>query len=108
MSTAIKGASYPFSILQSPLIQQPMASRLKLSEIIHQAISDWQHLAHNLTEVPVPITSLVPRAPQFVGAVDASQQGIGGFWLPMIHTDHQAPLAFRCPFPVDVQNQLVS
>jgi hypothetical protein len=42
MSTAIKGTSYLFSILQSPLVQQPAACRIRLPPIVHQALHDWQ------------------------------------------------------------------
>jgi hypothetical protein len=108
MLTSIKGASYLFSILQSPLVKQPNATRIRIPPIVHQALQDWQCITTALSLVPVPITSLVPRAPAFVGAVDASQQGIGGFWLPTVHTPDFQPTVFRCPFPSEISARLVS
>jgi hypothetical protein len=108
MATAIQGASHLFSILQSPLVQQPTAKRLKLPDIVHHALDDWATLANTLAAVPVPIATLVPRAPHFVGAVDTSQQGIGGFWLPTRHAPQLLPMAFRCPFPDHIASRLIS
>ena len=109
MSTAIKGASYLFSILQSTLTQQPGSKRLRLSPLVHRSLQDWQALAQQLTECPVPIASLVPRAPHYVGAVDASGTGIGGFWLPSnFGSPHARPIVFRHAFDDDTRSQLVS
>ncbi len=55
---------------------------------------DWQHLAPTLRVKPMPIAALGPQAPHYVGAVDASRLGIGGFWLPTRFTDDAAPLVF--------------
>jgi len=108
MSTAIKGARYLFSILQSALVHPPTSPRIRLTPLLKAALSDWQALAEDLATHPVPISSLVPRAPHFIGAVDASQQGLGGFWLPTQHASQHQPLLFRCDFPPSIQQQLVS
>ena len=108
MSTAIKGASYLFSILQSVLTDQPNATRVRLSPLVHNALHDWRELANTLASHPVPIASLVPRAPAFIGAVDASQQGIGGFWVPTRFGHMDQPIAFRYAFPTDIQSRLIS
>jgi hypothetical protein len=62
--------------------------------LIHIALMDWQHLAPTLRVKPMPIAALGPQAPHYVGAVDASRRGIGGFWLPTRFTDDAAPLVF--------------
>jgi hypothetical protein len=108
MSVAIKGAAYLFSILQSILVDQPTAKRVHLGPLIHASLADWQHLAHTLHTHPVPISSLVPRAPTFLGAVDASGAGIGGFWVPSAAGPQSSPIVFRVPFPAAVQARLIS
>jgi len=108
MSMAIHGARYLFSILQSVLVDQPQARRIRLSPLIHEALGDWMALAFSLATRPVPITALVPRAPSYVGATDASIHGIGGFWLPTAWSSHSKPIVFRYPFPPWVQQRLVS
>jgi hypothetical protein len=97
MSVALQGARYLFSVLQSVLSQQPTASRLCLSPFVHASLADWSILANTVTTYPVPITSLVSRAPHYVGAVDASKQGLGGFWLPT-KFGKSPPSVFRVPF----------
>ena len=108
MSTAILGACYLFSILQSILVDQPLQLRLCLSPLVHASLQDWVTLAHSLTTHPVPIASLVPRAPHYVGAVDASLQGIGRFWLPTHHGHLTHSIAFCIPFPQHLANTNVS
>jgi hypothetical protein len=108
MAPALQGTRYLFSVLQHVLRDQPSSSRLRLSPLVKQALSDWSDLASTLSAHPVPIASLVPRAPHYVGAVDASSSGCGGFWISTTHGALPQPLAFRQSFPVDLQNQLVS
>jgi hypothetical protein len=107
MSVALCGAGYLFSILQSVFVQQPTGSRVCLSPLIRAALSDWSHLASTIADHPIPITTLVPRAPHFVGSVDASKSGVGGFWLPTCFGTGK-PSAFHLPFHSTLSNRLVS
>ena len=97
MSTAIKGASYLFSILQHVLVDQPTARRLCLSGLVRRSLEDWQHMAISLATNPVPIATLVPRPPHYIGSVDASGLGLGGFRLPTTIGSLTRPLLFRLP-----------
>ncbi len=108
MSTAIKGASYLFSILQHVLVDQPKARRLRLSSLVRRSLEDWQHMATSLATIPVPIATLVPRPPPYIGSVDASSLGLRGFWVPTSIGALTRPLLFRYPFPPYIQQQLVS
>ena len=108
MGTAIRGAKYLFSILQHVLIDQPTSPRIRLTPLVRAALQDWQHLATTLAQTPMPISSLVPQAPRYVGAVDASGAGCGGFWLASIHGALPQPIAFRLRFPPHITDQLVS
>jgi hypothetical protein len=64
----VKQVAYLFSVLQHVLKDQPSSTHLRLSPLVKQALSDWSDLASNLSEHPVPIASLVPRPPHYVGA----------------------------------------
>jgi hypothetical protein len=81
MALAIRGASYLFSILQHVLANQPLAPRIPLDPLVKASLQDWCTLAMTLATHPMPITSLVPRAPAYIGSVDASRDGLGGCWL---------------------------
>jgi hypothetical protein len=108
MSPALQGTRYLFSVLQHVLTDQPRSSRLRLSHLVKHALLDWAHIAADLSSHPMPIASLVPRAPHYVGAVDASGIGCGGFWVATHHGQLPAPIVFRYAFPKDISSQLVS
>ncbi len=69
MTHAIPGAKNMFSILQHDLVDQPCASRVHLSSLVHATLHDWQLLATH----PTSITQLVPTAPTHIGTCDASK-----------------------------------
>jgi hypothetical protein len=96
MALAIPGAQYLFSILQHVLIDQPHSSRLRLKPLVLQALQDWTQLATALTAFPTPIQTLVPTPPTFLGAVDASGAGLGGFYTatPYEPYQHAQPIIF--------------
>jgi hypothetical protein len=106
MATAIPGAKYLFSILQNVLLDQPVSSRLRLNNLVTDSLQDWVILAQTLTTNPTPIRSLVPAPPDFLGAVDASGVGVGGFWTTP-HSDRPA-MVFRHKFPDHISANLIS
>jgi hypothetical protein len=108
VSMAIKGAQYLFSILQSVLVDQPASARVRISPLVRHALQDWLQLATSLHQTPIPISSLVPQAPQHVGASDASLQGLGGWWIPTTFSSQHPPMVFRHPFQTSIQTRLVS
>jgi hypothetical protein len=83
-------------------------TRVRISPLVRHALQDWLQLATSLHKQPIPIASLVPQAPQHVGASDASLQGLGGWWIPTTFSSQHAPIVFRHPFPTSMQNRLVS
>jgi hypothetical protein len=85
MAVAIPGARYLFSILQHLLVEQPHATQLRLGTLVKESLQDWSTLASTLSQQPTPIQSLIPAPPSFLGAVDTSGSGLGGFWLPTPH-----------------------
>jgi len=58
---------------------------------------------------PVPLYTVVPHAPHFLGATDASKSGMGGFCLaPHPDERQQQHLLWRAPFSPFVQASLVT
>jgi hypothetical protein len=108
MATALQGACYLFSVLQHVLLDHPTLSRVRLTPLVKQTLQDWQTLTVSLASKPMPIASLVPWAPHFLGAIDASGQGCGGVWIPSQHGRLEAPTVFRFPFPETTKANLVS
>jgi len=107
MATAIPGAKHLFSILQHVLIDQK-APRIRLSPIVKHSLSDWKQLATELATKPIQIQTLVPNLPTFLGAVNASGEGLGGFWLPMPDSRDCTPIIFRHRFPPSATARLIT
>jgi hypothetical protein len=49
---------------------------------MRQALHDWTDLLYMLQTLPVPIAMLVPTAPHYWAATDASKEGMEGFGYP--------------------------
>jgi len=107
MSTAIQGAKFLFSMLQHVLTDQK-GPGLRLHHLVKSALRHWAKMSSSLAQYPVPIAALVPKAPSYVGAVDASGIGCGGFWVNTTFSCLPQPIAFRWQFPADIQHLLVS
>ncbi len=107
MATAIPGAKYLFSLLQHVLVDQPTSSRLRLSHLVRASLQDWISLAQSLSSTPTPTRSLVPAPPEYIGSVDASGSGLGGFWVSTSDPEKPA-IVFRSRFPASISQQLVS
>jgi hypothetical protein len=109
MAHAIPGTRYLFSILQHLLVDQPNYDHLRLGALVKQSLQDWAYLVADLAKVPTLIQSLVPNPPSFIGAIDASGTGLGGFWIPTpYYSDECQPIIFRLPFPPEIQSRLVT
>lgn len=61
MATALQGARYLFSVLQHVLKDQPTSSRLRLSPLVKQTLSDWASIANDLTSHPMPNAHCLSR-----------------------------------------------
>jgi hypothetical protein len=107
MALAIHSAKYLFCILQQGLLKAKHR-RFRLTALIRAALLDWITLLHTLHDHPVPIAALVPHAPHYCAAVDASGNGMGGFWVPTTLTTDIQPYAWRHPFSTHIKSRLVS
>lgn len=105
MAMAIRGAKHLFSVLQH-VLSDTTSKRLRLSPLVRAALNDWDQLAQELQIRPMPIACLVPHAPSYLGAVDASADGCGGFWLATKFGQLQ-PTVFRFKFPDNITQQVV-
>ncbi len=106
MTFAIHSSRYLFSSLQQLL--QKAGRRLYLTQLIRRALLDWQHLVSSLAAHPVPLLTTVPHAPHYVGATDASKEGMGGFWLPTRFADDMQPCIWRSKFHKGTTQALVT
>jgi hypothetical protein len=107
MVLALHSSKHMFSVLQH-LLLNTNKRRLYISRHIRQTLHQWQQMVHRLHHQPVPIAALVPHAPHYYSVVDASAQGMGGFWLPTTLTDDSQPYVWRIPFPKTLIAELVS
>jgi hypothetical protein len=107
MALAINSAHYLFSVLQQALTACT-PYRFRISALLHQVLLDWVDLLHNLNVTPVPIALMVPHAPHYWAASDASGIGLGGFWLPSSITQDTQPCTWRLPLPDSLQHALIS
>jgi hypothetical protein len=106
MTLALHSSAHLFSVLQHVL--RGTSRKVRIPKVAHQALHDWQDVARNIARHPVPITSLVPHAPHYVSTSDASQDGMGGMWLPTRLTTDCQPCVWRAPFHPNIKDNLVS
>jgi hypothetical protein len=81
MALAIHSACFLFCSLQVPLKKQHLR-RFHITHLMRQALHDWTDLLYMLQTLPVPIAMLVPTAPHYWAATDASKEGMEGFGYP--------------------------
>ena len=111
MVLALPGGEGLFSPLQAELQRHrplsPQRSFL-LSDATLHCLQQWLLLAHSLTNRPTAIADLVPGPPHFIGACDASGDGMGGVWLPSSFAADPTPIVWRYRFPPEITAALVS
>jgi hypothetical protein len=66
--------------------------------LTHMCAPSWMILK------PTQLSEIVLDHPSGIGAVDAAKTGMGGIWF----VDGSAPLLWRAPFPLHIQQRLVS
>jgi len=107
MALALHSSKYLFSVLQTPL-QRSTTRRCRLNSFLKQSLRGWIFVLNSLADHPIPIATLVPQAPHYWAATDASSQGLGGFWLPTTLVPDGQPVAWRLALPPDLKARLVS
>jgi hypothetical protein len=106
---ALYGATHLFSILQT-ILQEATGKRVHLTSLVKHVLHEWIHLITTANTHPVPLHTLVPRAPDIVAASDTSKQGMGGFAILPHHDlpSEYSYIAWRAPFPEYIQSAMVS
>jgi hypothetical protein len=104
---AIHSSKYMFSVLQS-LLTQACSRRLRLTALAKSTLKTWITLLQSIHIRPVPITQLVPHAPHYYAATDASAAGMGGYWMPTNLTTDSQPIAWRYPWDLSVRHRLLT
>jgi hypothetical protein len=107
MALALHSSKYLFSTLQTPL-QRSNTRRFRLNSLLKQSLRDWMALLNSMTSLPIPIATLVPRAPHYWAATDASSQGLGGFWFPTTLVTDGQPVAWRLALSPNIKARLLS
>ena len=105
MILAIPGGRGLFSTLQTGFTQSDK-HRIRINKPMHDALSDFYHLARDLGSRPTRLGEIVPDLPVALGTADASGAGMGGTWLSADPAFH--PLVWRETFPPQIQAELVS
>ena len=106
MTLAFHSSKHLFSSLQHAL--KGKHRKLRITNMARLALGDWLTMTTHLATCPVPITSFVPHAPHYLATSDASQDGMGGMWLPSLLASDKQPTVWRAPFIQEVRNNLVS
>jgi hypothetical protein len=105
MCLALPGGRGLFSHLQFAL-RTADNKRVRLTPSVQHAVADWLILARSVASRPTHLSELFPGPATFVGAHDASLQGMGGVWFP---PDDTSPcIAWRWPLPSHLQHRLVT
>jgi hypothetical protein len=107
MVPALHSAKYLLSILHRLLTNKP-GRRHRITSLTRHALQDWVTLLNNISRHPVPIMHLIPHAPHFYAATDASKDGMGGFSFPTILSNNAPPVAWRYKWSESIPRRLVS
>jgi hypothetical protein len=106
MTLALHSSNLLFSLLQHLL--KGNRRRMRIPRLAKIALHDWQHMLSTLAKHPMPITAIVPHAPHYYGATDASADGMGGWWVPTTLSTDSQPTIWRQPFPDNVRQALAT
>jgi hypothetical protein len=104
---AVHSGKYLFSTLHH-LLTQSTKRRLHITALAQAALQDWALVLRQLSYIPVPLADLVPQAPHFLAATDASKLGMGGFWIPTNIVSDDTPYCWRHQWDSNIQSRLLS
>jgi hypothetical protein len=110
MVLGIPGGKGLFGVLQEALWTKfDHGTRVTLSSAVHHILADFRWMVQDLTRRPTCISEIIPKTkPDMMRAQDAAATGMGGaHFVPQLDGTVQ-PMLWRCPFPYDVQQRLIS
>jgi hypothetical protein len=106
MTLALHSSHLLFTVLQNVL--RTTARRMRISALAKRSLQDWQQMLTSITHHPVPIASLVPHTPHYLGATDASGEGLGGWWCPSFLSPDTPPCAWRQQLHPEAKRSLLT
>jgi hypothetical protein len=106
MTLALHSSHLLFTVLQHVL--RTTARRMRISALAKNSLQDWQQMLHSIAHHPVPIASLVPHTPHYLGATDTSGEGLGGWWCPSFLGPATPPCAWRQPLHPAAKTSLLT
>jgi hypothetical protein len=106
MTLALHSSSLLFSVLQNLL--KANRRHMRITSLVRASLLDWLSMLTEASSHPVPIMSLVPHAPHYIGATDASKDGMGGWWVPTTIASDTQPYVWRQAWPPGAAQHIVS
>jgi len=76
MTLALQSSTLLFSVLQNLLKGNQCC--MHITTLAKCTLQDWVAMLQDIAAHPIAIMSLIPHAPHFIGATDASKDGMGG------------------------------
>jgi hypothetical protein len=108
MVLAVPGLRGLFSLLQEAL-RHESKQRIRITTHMHDFLDDVRWVVQDLHARPTRLRELVDTPPAAIGASDAAGPGMGGvLFVRDATTGTTHPLLWRAPFPLEVQQAIVS
>ena len=94
-----------FTPINNSLAGTPAFIPLRKNGSVRRAFNDFSVLIRDLASRPTSVHELLQGASDAIGYCDAAGEGAGGVWFS---PDLPDPIVWRVPFPLDIQNAIVS
>ena len=103
MGAAIPGAAGLFGAMQLGLTHSKK-NRIWITPYLQDHLMDFEMLTHSMTQQPTRLAKIVPDYPSVIGAVDATQVGMGG----MLFAKGKDPVMWCTTFLDDIWQHMVT
>ena len=103
MGAAIPSAAGLFRAMQLGLTHSKK-NRVRITPYLCDHLTDFEMLAHSMTQWPTCLAEIMPDYPSVIGTVDVAQMGMGG----MLFAKGKHPMMWRAMFLDDIQQHMVT
>ena len=103
MGAAIPGTAGLLGVMQLGLTHSEK-NRVQITPYLRDHLTDFEMLAHSMTQRPSHLAKIMPDYPSVIGMVDAAQTGMGG----MLFAKGKHPMMWCAMFPDDIQQCMVT
>jgi hypothetical protein len=104
---ALYSANNLFSLLQHALTQC-QSRRIYIKALLSPTLNDWMTLATQAPTLPVPLHTVIPHPPTYIGTMDASALGMGGWWTTVHGDNEPTNFLWQAAFPMTIRICLVT